>query len=119
MCMIPDARLQARQWEKHGSCRFGSAETYFKITRILWSSLRWPDFDRLSRKEGLTAGDIRETFAQANPYWEPEHVGLKLNARGWLQEMRLCYGSDFMPTVCKPHQYGPADAARARIWRGL
>ncbi|ANU06815.1 ribonuclease T2 family protein [Paraurantiacibacter namhicola] len=119
MCMIPDARLQARQWEKHGSCRFSRPETYYKVTRILWNSLRWPDFDRLSRKRGLTAGDIRETFAQANPYWEPEHVGLKLNSRGWLQEMRLCYGADFMPTRCEAHQFGPPGSARAKIWRGL
>jgi ribonuclease T2 len=93
--------------------------SYFKVTRILWNSLRWPDFDRLSRNEELTAGDVRNAFAQANRYWEPEHVGLVVNERGWLQQMRLCYGRDFMPAKCDARRFGPRDSAPVKIWRGL
>ena len=119
LCITPDAALLAREWAKHGACMVNRPETYFAVTRVLWNSLRWPDYDRLSRREGLTAGDIRTAFAEANPYWEVEHIGLKLNARGWLQEMRLCYGKHFMPARCTPRQFGPGDDAEAKIWRGL
>ncbi len=119
LCLTPDARLLAHEWAKHGSCMVQRPETYFRVTRVLYNSLRWPDFDRLSRREGLTAGDIRQAFAEANPFWEVEHIGLDLNDRGWLEEMHLCYGSDFMPARCSRQQFGPADDVAASIWRGL
>jgi ribonuclease T2 len=81
--------------------------------------LRWPDFDRIARSDELTAGDIRHAFSQANRYWEPEHVGLVLNERGWLEELRLCYGKDFMPAKCDKQRFGPSDSVPAKIWRGL
>ena len=119
MCMTPDLSLLARQWEKHGACMTRDPDTYLRVTRILWNSLRWPDFDRLSRRDGLTAGAIRETFAEANPYWDAEDVGLVVNERGWLREMRLCYDADFMPTACDRQRFGAGDGERVRIWRGL
>lgn len=119
LCMTPSARLMAHEWAKHGSCMARKPESYFKITGILWRSLRWPDYDRISRKPGLTAGDIRQAFVNANPDWKPAHIGLVLNRRGWLQEMQLCYGKDFMPTPCDKRRYGPSDKVPAKIWRGL
>ncbi len=119
MCMTPDARLLAHEWAKHGSCMVTRPESYFRVTQVLWNSLRWPDFDRISRREGLTAGDIREAFAEANPHWETEHIGVRLNERGWLRELRLCYARDFKPTRCTPNQYGADDTEAASIWRGL
>lgn len=119
MCMMPSARLVARQWAKHGSCMTKRPETYFGVTRILWESLRIPEYDRISREEGLTAGRIREAFAEANPGWPRAAIGVKLNARGWLQELRLCYSKRFRPARCDDRRYGARDAAKAKIWRGL
>ena len=119
MCMTPSAPLMARQWAKHGSCMVKRPETYFKVTRILWNSLRIPDYDRLSRQDGLTAGDIRKALADANRGLEPQHVGVKLDRRGWLEELRICYGKDFMPTRCDARRFGAKDVSPAKIWRGL
>jgi ribonuclease T2 len=119
LCMTPSERLLATEWAKHGACMTGRPETYFKVTRILWSSLRWPDFDRLARSDGLTAGAVRRAFADANGYWEPAHVGVVLNERGWLEELRLCYGKDFMPTACDSRRFGAKDSVPVSIWRGL
>ena len=119
LCMMPSATLAAHEWAKHGACMSRRPESYFRITRILWTSLRWPDFDRLSRDDELTAGDVRRAFAVANRYWEPEHVGVVLNERGWLEELRLCYGRDFMPAACDAGRFGPKDTAAVKIWRGL
>ena len=119
LCMTPSLALLTHEWAKHGACMVSTPGKYFKVTRILWNSLRWPDFDRIARAEVLTAGDIRQAFAEANRYWEPSHIGLVVNERGWLEEMRLCYGRDFMPTACDRRRFGPPDSAPVKIWRGL
>lgn len=119
LCLSPSAALLARQWAKHGACMTRHPATYFRVTRILWAGLRIPDFDRVSREEDLTAGTIRTRFADANPGWMREAVGVKLNARGWLEELRLCYDKRFMPTPCARQSYGARDKTPAKIWRGL
>lgn len=119
LCRSPSTRLVARQWAKHGSCMTRRPETYFEVTRILYDSLRLPDFDRLSRKEGLTAGDIREWFLLGNRGWRADAIGVKLNERGWLEELRLCYDRRFRPAACNRRTFGARDGAEAKIWRGL
>lgn len=119
MCVQPSASLAMRQWVKHGSCMADTPDRYFRITRILHRSLDWPDLDRLSRKEELTAGDIREAWMQANTNWRPEMIAVILNERGCLEELRLCYGRDWLPAACKRSARGAADDAPAKIWRGL
>ncbi len=119
LCMTPDAALLAHEWAKHGSCMVPDPDVYLRVTRILWRSLRLPDYDALSRRDGLTAGDVRRAFTDANAAFDPEMVGLVVNERGWLREMRLCYGRDFRPTRCDRRRLGPDDDVRVRIWRGL
>jgi ribonuclease T2 len=93
--------------------------TYYRVSAILYDGLRWPDFDRLSRKPNLTASDVRDWFAAANRGWPQEAVGVKLNARGWLEELRLCYDRRFMPARCDKSRFGPDNGAAVKIWRGL
>ena len=119
LCMTPDAALLAHEWAKHGSCMTRDPDVYLRVSRLLWRSLRLPDYDALSRRQGLTAGDVRRAFADANAAFEPDMVGLVLNERGWLREMRLCYGRDFMPARCDRRRLGPENDASVRIWRGL
>ncbi len=118
LCITPSARLLAHEWARHGSCMVRRPATYFKVERILWNSLRWPDFDRLSRRDP-TAGDLRRAFVEANPAWQPDEVGIELNERGWLEGLRLCYGADFLPRRCRASTLGPGAAAKVKIWRGL
>jgi ribonuclease T2 len=118
MCMMPSANLIARQWVKHGSCMTRKPETYFKVTRILWNSLRFPDMDSLSRQKGLTAGDIRTAIASANVGIEAKHIGLDLDRNGWLEEVQICYGKRFRPTPCDRRRFGAANGKSAKIWRG-
>ena len=119
LCMMPFPAIQAHEWAKHGTCMNRRPETYFKLTRVLWNGLRMPDIDRLSRDPALTAGAIRQAIASANPGWRTESIGLLVNERGWLKELRLCYGKDFMPERCDKGRFGPADSALVKVWRGL
>jgi ribonuclease T2 len=119
LCMTPVPWLLEHEWAKHGSCMTRRPEAYFKTAAILWRSLRWPDADRLSRREGLTVGDLREAFVLYNPDWRRDQVGVVLSRNGWLRELRLCYGRDFMPQRCPRGALGAADNAPLKIWRGL
>jgi ribonuclease T2 len=119
LCLTPSASLIAHEWAKHGSCMTKTPEAYFKAARILFDSLTLPDLDLLSRRKDLTAGAIREGFAAAFPAFKPHMVGINLSERGWLDEIRLCYGKDFRPARCTKAQYGPPDTVPAKIWRGL
>ena len=119
LCISPDAQLVTRQWEKHGTCMTRSPATYLKVTRILYNGLQWPDFVRISREDGLTAGTIRTRFADANPGWFPKAVGVHLDSKGWLEELRLCYDKRFMPVKCDRKRFGARDGEAAKIWRGL
>ena len=119
LCMTPAPALLEHEWAKHGSCMAKKPETYFRVAAILWRSVQWPDADQLSRKAGLTAGDLRREFVLANRGWKAEQVGLLTSRAGWLKEVRLCYGRDFRPAACNRFQSGPPDSAPLKIWRGL
>ena len=119
LCMTPSARLLAHEWAKHGSCMAKTPAQYFNVGQSLWRSIRWPDADRLSRQDGLTAGDLRRSFVVANPAWTSEQVGLQLSKTGWLREVQLCYSRRLLPVKCDRQHFGPTDATPIRIWRGL
>lgn len=119
LCMSPSPWLIEHEWAKHGSCMARTPDAYYRASAALWRSLRWPDADRLSRKEGLTAGDLREAFVLNNPDWRRDQVGIVLSRSGWLKELHLCYGRNFMPAACDRRSFGPRDGAGLKIWRGI
>lgn len=119
LCMTPSATLLAQEWAKHGTCMAKTPEQYFKVSAILWRSLQWPDADRLSRQQDLTAGALRRAFVTANPAWRADQVGIDISRNGWLREVRLCYSKRFLPTRCDRRHLGAIDTAPLKIWRGL
>lgn len=119
LCMTPSARLLEHEWAKHGSCMVRTPQAYFRAAAALWRSIAWPDADRLSRRPDLTVGDLRGEFVAANPDWQAGQVGIVLSRSGWLQEVRLCYGRNFMPARCPRNKIGAPDSAALKIWRGL
>lgn len=119
LCTTPAVWLIEHEWAKHGSCMSPSPAAYYKASRILWQSLRLPDADRLSRAEYLTVGDLRRAFIARNPAFAASAVGVLVSNGGWLREIQLCYGKDFMPAACDRQTFGPGDKAPLKIWRGL
>lgn len=119
LCMSPSLYLLAHEWAKHGSCMARSPDAYFSMAHKLWDKLKWPDADALSRKPGLTVGDLREAVALANPGLRRESIGVLISDKGWLRELRLCYTRSFKLQACKRRQYGPDDVSALKIWRGI
>lgn len=119
LCMTPVPWLLEHEWAKHGSCMARNPTAYFKASAVLWNSLTMPDADKLSRKAGLTTGDLRKAVVAANPFLNESQVGVLVSNGGWLREMRVCYGKDFMPRACDRRAFGPKNAVPLKIWRGL
>ncbi len=116
-CMIPAPRLAARQWSKHGTCMAKRPETYFRISRIMFDAVEFPNMDRLSRKP-LTAKRLRAAFVAANDGLKAHMIRLKVNRRGWLEEVRICLGKSFRPQRCARSMRGLKDSRSIKIWRG-
>ena len=119
LCMTPVPWLIEHEWAKHGSCMASTPADYFKVAGILWNALHLPDADRLSRKPGLTAGDLRQAFADRNLGWPVSAVGLAIGNGGWLREIHLCYSAKFLPAPCDKLGFGPKNDVPLKIWRGL
>ena len=116
-CMMPSTQLMAHEWAKHGTCMAKRPETYFRVSRIMFDAVRFPDMDRLSRRE-ITASQFREAFAAVNDGVQPNMLRLKINERGWLQEVRLCLGKNFRPRRCPTHMKAVRPDQQIKIWRG-
>ena len=119
MCRMPSVDLIGHEWAKHGSCMARDAAGYYKVSGILFDSMRYPAMEALSRDPALTAGALRQALAEANPGRPAGSFGLLTNRTGWLREVRVCLDRRFRPTRCPARQYGPRDGARLKIWRGL
>jgi ribonuclease T2 len=119
LCMTPSPRLLEHEWAKHGSCMAKRPDGYFRVAAVLWNGLRLPDMERLSRQPGLTAGDLRTALVALNPGWRSDAIAVDAGHSGWLREVRLCYGRDFMPRTCPRGQGGARNTAALKIWRGL
>ena len=116
-CMIPSTKLMAHEWAKHGTCMAKRPETYFTVSKIMFDAVRFPDMDRLSRRP-LTAGKFRNAFAAVNDGVQPNMLRLKVNRRGWLQEVRLCLGKNFRPRRCPMRLQAVKSNTQIKIWRG-
>ena len=116
-CAMPSPRLMANEWAKHGTCMAKRPETYFRISRVMFGAMDFPNMDALSRKP-LTAGALREAFVAANEGLRPEMIRLKINRRGWLQDVRLCLGQNFRPRRCPANMRPEKAETPVKIWRG-
>lgn len=84
----PGASLLQGQWEKHGSCAFHSAESYFAKQSELFHGLNLPA-NEFSRKE----------LFQWMKKFNPQLKNVRLESRG--NELYICYDKQWNPTDCR------------------
>lgn len=117
LCSTPSPKLLQHEWAKHGSCLTRGPQSYFTAGRIMFQAIEFPDMDRLSRSRP-SARVVKQAFAAANPGLNADMMRLKVNSRGWLQEVRLCLNLRFRPTRCDDRGGVLPDAQEVKIWRG-
>ena len=115
-CSTPSPQLQQREWAKHGSCITRDPAAYFASATRLFGSIKTPDMNTLSRSP-LDVRGFTAAFVAANPGLPADAIRLDLSDIGWLEEVRICYGTDYRPRACPRDISGAGDGARVRIWR--
>lgn len=122
ICMTPTPQLLQHEWAKHGSCMAKTPEAYFAAADLLFRAIQFPDMDRLSRQvergTPLTASGLAQSFAELNDGLPANAVKVKINGKGWLQEVRICLGKDLKPRRCPGFTQGARDNATIQVWRG-
>lgn len=118
LCTTPSTTLMMHEWAKHGSCMTKDPAAYFDKGRALFQGMTFPDMARLSRKEGLNAGMVRQAMVVANPRLKPDMIRLLLGRGGWLREVQVCHSRAFNPMRC-PTGTGLADSVPVKIWRSF
>lgn len=116
LCATPSPQLLQHEWAKHGTCMGGTPDQYFARSTGLFSRLRFPDMDRLSRRP-LNAGQLRAAFAAIDPGLRADAIRVTLNRDGWLEELWLCLDRRLGYTACRADSGGVLAAAPLRIWR--
>ena len=115
-CATPSASLMQHEWAKHGSCIESDAGRYFRAASLVYTSLKFPDMDALSRSQPVV-GDFAKAFVAANPGVTPEMVRVDVTPLGWLEGVRLCLGRDYHPRPCPRDIGGAGPDGKLRIWR--
>lgn len=118
LCVTPSAQLLQHEYAKHGTCMGVSPTTYFDESRALYQRLRFPDMAALSRRPGLTAGQLAAAIARVNPGITPRSMRITTNRRGWLDEIWLCLDKRRRYTTCRARSGGVTPNTPVKIWRG-
>ena len=106
----PSPQLLQHEWAKHGSCMGKDASAYFGEEGRLYRSVVVPDIAGLARRRDLTAGDIQQAIAAANPRIPAAAIRVTANKRGWLSEVWLCLDRQRRFQPCGRGQEGGLDA---------
>ena len=117
LCATPSAQLLQHEYAKHGTCMGVPAQQYFARATELYARIRYPDMNALSRRRGLTAGQVAAAIARANRGMTPDMMRVT-GTRGWLDELWLCMDTRFAFTRCKANQGGLQPSTPIKIWRG-
>ncbi|MES2336559.1 MAG: ribonuclease T [Pseudomonadota bacterium] len=118
LCATPSAQLLQHEYAKHGTCMGVPPGRYFDRATSLYARVRYPDMEALSRRRGLTAGQLAAAIARANRGMTPAMMRITTNRRGWLDELWLCLDTRFAFMPCRPDSGGVRPTTRVRIWRG-
>ena len=103
-CMTPSTTMLQHEWAAHGTCGWATPEAYFAQSATLWRALEVP----MLTAPTMTAGEVRDAFAAANPGVKREGIYIKAVEDSRLMDVRLCYDLDYRPMACRG-SLGPAD----------
>ncbi len=115
-CMTPSVQLLQHEWQKHGTCATRNPDNYFKAASLLYGALKWPDMNALSRSRPTVAQFI-QSFVTANPGLPFAAVRVDVTRGGWLDEVKICLGTNYRPRTCPRDTRGSGLKTRLKIWR--
>ena len=110
--IMPDPKLVEHEWRTHGTCSGLDPESYFKLVRQAFVSIKVPARFTNPREEfSLTPSQIKQEFLQSNPRLSSGEVVVSCG-NNYLTGVSICLQKSLDPRDC-----GFLRACRANIVR--
>ena len=98
--IMPDAGLVNHEWSTHGTCSGLDAESYFKLLRRAFTSVRVPERFAAPRENlSISPQEVKNEFVQANPNLRADELTVSCG-NNYLTAVSLCLTKDLKPTAC-------------------
>jgi ribonuclease T2 len=99
--IMPDAGLVAHEWSTHGTCSGLDAESYFKLLRQAFTSIKIPGRLTAPRESfSIPPQEVKSDFAKANPNFTTEEMTVSCG-NNYLTAVSLCMTKDLKATACQ------------------
>jgi ribonuclease T2 len=99
--IMPDAGLVGHEWNTHGTCSGLDAESYFKLLRQAFTSVKIPGrFQAVRENFSIPPQQVKDEFVQANPGFSAEDMTVSCG-NNYLTAVSMCLTKDLKPIACQ------------------
>lgn len=99
--IMPDPRLIAHEWQKHGTCTGLTADQYFGVVRKAYYSIKIPSaLLNPSRTTQRSASEIKQLFSIADPSLTADGIAISCHNR-YLAGVEFCFSKSLQPIACQ------------------
>ena len=99
--IMTDAGLVAHEWSTHGTCSGLDAESYFKLLRRAFTSIKVPEKFVVAKENfSIAPDDVKRDFLQANPGVSAGDMTVSCG-NNYLTAVSFCMTKELKPTVCQ------------------
>jgi ribonuclease T2 len=99
--IMPDAGLVAHEWTTHGTCSGLDADSYFKLVRQAFESVKIPaQLRSATRGFSVAPQELKEEFVGANPQLKVEDLAVSCG-NNYLTGVSICVDKQLQPRVCE------------------
>ena len=99
--IMPDAGLVAHEWTTYGTCSGLDADSYFKLVRQAFESVKIPaQLRSATRGFSVAPQELKEEFVGANPRLKVEDLAVSCG-NNYLTGVSVCVDKQLQPRVCE------------------
>jgi ribonuclease T2 len=99
--IMPDAGLVAHEWSTHGTCSGLDAESYFKLLRQAFTSVKIPaQFAAPAQSFSIPPQQVKSEFVQSTPGFAADDMTVSCG-NNYLTAVSLCMTKDLKPIACQ------------------
>lgn len=98
--IMPDTGLVAHEWITHGTCSGLDADSYFKLVRRAFESVKVPGRLATPRQgSSMTPQELKEEFVATNPRLKAEDLAVSCG-NNYLTGIEVCFDKQLQPRAC-------------------
>lgn len=98
--IMPDAGLVEHEWARHGTCSGLDADSYFKLVRQAFNSVKIPQSLTAPRSAfSMTPADLKEAFLKTNPRLQSQNMTVSCG-NNYLTAVSVCLSKSLDLVEC-------------------